>query len=203
MLIVQVGTLTGAGAVDDADHNSTLLESGLDTGIFLSETQLLAAPDLSMVAATEQDDGLAVYSARTMASVADEADNDRTHRATIDGHLKVSYTGMGLTCALTVPICDRVPTDERRTMKVRVTVLIEPFDDFGLDGMAGTGDFGEGNGTFDFQDFGADGLPGTMDSGEGDGLHTPGEPDEPFTDISGDAKCIALKIDPMRPAFGP
>ena len=185
--IVQVGTLTETGAVDDSDHNITLLETGPGTGIFLSETQLLAAPDLSMVVGTDQDDGFAVYLARTMATVADEADNDRTHKATINGHLRVTYTGLGGNSDLTVPVCDRVTADLRRIMKVRVTVLNEPFDDFGLDGMPGTGDFGEGNGTFDFQDFGADGIPGTMDSGEGDGLHTPGEPHEPFTDISGDA----------------
>ncbi|NIL99143.1 MAG: hypothetical protein GTO62_19095, partial [Planctomycetales bacterium] len=47
----------------------------------------------------------------------------------------------------------------------------EPFDDFGRDGTANTGDFGEGNGRWDggepFDDDGLDGVPGTGDLGEG------------------------------------
>ncbi len=185
-IVAQVGTLTDTGGGDDADHNITLLETGPSFGVFESETQLLTAPDLSMVAATDQDDGLAVYSQRTAATVADEGDNDRTHKVTIDGHVRATYNAPSGPCDLSVPACDRIPTDQRKEVRIRMHVFNEPFDDFGLDRTAGTGDAGEGNGVFDFQDVGADGTPGTGDTGEGDGVWTPGEPSEFFRDISGD-----------------
>jgi hypothetical protein len=211
-IVVQVGTLTDTGTDDDPDHNVTLLETGSDTGVFESEAQLLTAPDLSMVAATDQDDGFAVYSTRTAATVADEADDDRTHKATIDGHLNVTYAGLGGDYDLSVPVCDRVPIDERKEVRIRVHVFNEPFDDFGVDGVQGTGDFGEnngvwdlldygkdgapgtgdageGNGAQDYWDYGSDGIPGTGDAGEGNGVYDPGEPQEQaevHVNISGD-----------------
>ncbi len=176
MITVQIGTLTDAGAVDDANHNITMLETGPNTGIFLSESQLLTAPDLTMVTATDQDDGFAVYSARTMATVADEADDDRTHKATFDGHVRATYTGPGGKCDFTVPVCDRVPMDERKEVRIRVHVFNEPFDDVGYDHDANvaTPDIGVGNGMFDFNDT------------NGNGIHDAGEASEPFTDISPD-----------------
>lgn len=50
----------------------------------------------------------------------------------------------------------------------------EPFEDVGLDGNAGTGDTGEGNGVFDFTDSNANGQ------------HDAGEVSEPFTDTGVD-----------------
>jgi len=166
LITVQTGTLTGTGTVDDADHNVTLLETGVNTGVFESEAHLMTAPNLSMVAATDQDDGFAVRSTRTGATVADEGDNDRTHKATIDGHVRVNYSAPSGPIDQRVSVCDRVPTDERKEIRVRVHVFNEPFDDFGLDGMPGTSDSGEGNGIYEmgepFADISGDGVRNTV-----------------------------------------
>lgn len=179
-IVVQVGTLTDTGAGDDADHNITLVETGPDTGVFESESQLLTAPDLSAgtVTAANQDDGFAVYSTRTSATVVDEGDNDRTHKATIDGHVRTTYNSPSGPSDLSIPACDRVPTDERKEVRIRVHVFNEPFDDYGFDGILGTLDTGEGGGVFDFTDTNLNGV------------HDAGEPSEPFTEISGDSPPV-------------
>ncbi len=163
---VKVGTLTGGGGADDAEHDITLAETGPDTGVFMSETQLLTAPDLSMVTAADQDDGFAVYSVRAGGPVIDEGANDRTHKATIDGGVQATIDTLGGAFASGVPVCDRVPNDQRREVRIRVHVFNEPFDDYGLDGMPGTGDPGEGNGVFDagepFADISGDGMRNTV-----------------------------------------
>ncbi len=72
----------------------------------------------------------------------------------------------------------------------------EPFSDFGIDGIDGTLDFGEGDGVWngpaeercedalctEFDDFGYDGIPGTGDEGEGNTIRDvwPGEPFQDF-----------------------
>lgn len=109
-------------------------------------------------------------------TVADEANNDRTHKATIDGHIRATYTGLGGNCDLTVPVCDRVPMDERKEVKIRVHVFNEPFEDVGYDHDAdpATPPIGAANGVFDFNDT------------NGNGMHDAGEASEPWAEISGD-----------------
>ena len=56
-------------------------------------------------------------------------------------------------------------------------IVGETFSDFGIDGVPGTGDAGEGNGNFDvgepLNDVGLDGIAGTNDFGENDGNFNP------------------------------
>ena len=70
----------------------------------------------------------------------------------------------------------------------------EAYDDFGVDGTNGTGDFGEGNDCFSWRDYGADDDPQTADMGtfnemhdafdlDGDGESETAEVSEPFDDF--------------------
>ena len=47
----------------------------------------------------------------------------------------------------------------------------EAYDDFGVDGNNGTGDFGEGNGCFSWRDYGADDSSQTADMGTFNEMH--------------------------------
>ncbi len=86
----------------------------------------------------------------------------------------------------------------------------EPFDDFGLDGVLGVPDVGEGNGLYDlgepftdananglwdvgelFDDFGPDGVPGVPDAGEGNGVYDLGEP---YTDTNLNARWDPVNV---------
>ena len=73
----------------------------------------------------------------------------------------------------------------------------EAYDDFGVDGINGTGDFGEGDGCFSWRDYGADDSSETADMGtfnemhdafdlDGDGSHDLSEVSEPFDDFGVD-----------------
>ena len=73
----------------------------------------------------------------------------------------------------------------------------EAYDDFGVDGIDGTGDFGEGDGCFSWRDYGADDSSETADMGtfnethdafdlDGDGSHDLSEVSEPFDDFGVD-----------------
>ena len=70
----------------------------------------------------------------------------------------------------------------------------EAYDDFGVDGINGTEDFGEGNDCFSWRDYGADDDPQTVDMGtfnemhdafdlDGDGESEISEVSEPFDDF--------------------
>lgn len=58
----------------------------------------------------------------------------------------------------------------------------EPFDDFGIDGVADTGDSGEGNGKFDFTDTNSNGQ------------HDSGEASEPFIDTGVDPSVAGRRV---------
>jgi len=118
-------------AVDDDETEFELLETEPDSGVFVSEAMLLTSPDLPL--ADNPDDDMAVWSTREGAFfVADDALNDRTHRATIDGAVRVKYEFKeGEFLPSPTPVSERSP-DARKTLRVRVRVHMEPYNDVGV-----------------------------------------------------------------------
>jgi hypothetical protein len=108
--------------------------------------------------------------------VADDVMNDRTHKATLDGSLRLVYWNANFPedIAREYPVCQRDP-DERRVLNVQVCILMEPWSDVGYGPRAR----GAGNGVFDYQDL------------DHNGRHDAGEPCEPFIDISAGAVAFA------------
>ncbi len=138
-----------------------LLETGPNTGVFESESQLLTVNDELL---TEFDDEFQTWSAFSSGVVADEGVGDRTHRlgspgmSFIRGGVRAQY-GMMMPTSQTVPVCGRGP-DVRRSVMVRPRALMEPFQD------------DDGDGVFTFTDT------------NGDGVHQTGEVSEPYVDLS-------------------
>ncbi|MDZ7262126.1 MAG: Ig-like domain-containing protein, partial [candidate division KSB1 bacterium] len=167
----RIGTLNPNSGEDDELTEITLLETDKNTGIFHSQSQLVMSPDLPVEDNPDDDfeahDGIS-------ATVEDDEPNDRTHRAQRDGFVITEYElPDGRKCVDTVSVCQRNP-EERRTLQIRVHVFNEPFDDIGYDHDRNplTPPFGAGNGVFDFKDLNANGV------------HDPGEPSEPYLDLS-------------------
>lgn len=171
-ITAQVSTLTGPGVVDDDPTLITLIESGINSGEFVSRSQVLTSRDIPV-----PDDDVPAHDGIT-AAVADDAAGDRTHRAEIDGTLRMQYQPSGAPApkAWDVPVCNRSP-EERRRLDIKVTVFNEPFQDIGYDhdGNPATPPVGAGNGIFDFSDT------------NGNSRHDAGEPSEPFLDLSSGA----------------
>jgi len=185
-----IGTGGGPSGLPIANDDLTpieLSETGADTGVFVSQSQLLTAsnrddPPLLCEHALDEDcEDDEFWVAGVGDWVADDIEHDRTHRADIDGYLWTEYrpasaaTDQRLNSY--IPVCQRDP-DERRRVEMRITVFNEPFRNVGLDGRSGTHDRGEGN-------VDAAGLPiFDFDDLDGDGQHDAGEPSEPFMDLS-------------------
>ena len=94
------------------------------------------SPDLP--SADNPDDVHPVFSVRAGGFVNDNLQEDRTHRATIDGHAHANYISpSGQILDTQVTVCDRFP-EQRRILKVRVTVLNEPGIDLSGDGVINT-----------------------------------------------------------------
>jgi hypothetical protein len=168
----RVGTLTSGGTADDDLTDAVLTETGANTGVFVSRSQMLVSADLPLA----PDDDFRAHDG-SGGPVDDDDPRDRTHRAaTIDGQVRVAYQppGGGATVNHDLPVCPRAPADERRRVEVRAIVYNEPFDDVGFDhdGMPGTPVTGAGNATFDFHD------------GNANGRHDDGERSEPYRDFS-------------------
>ena len=138
---------------------------------------MMMANDLQGVSPLSQDDGYPVYDG-VIGLVGDEDMNDRTHKASIDGYVKVSYENNSM--EKTIDICNRDP-DERRVLEIRCFILKEPFQDIGyvLDWTnPNSKPIGVGNGKFDFEN-----LNGNKDE-NGFDIFDFGEPSEPFLDYS-------------------
>jgi hypothetical protein len=167
----QLGTLDAGGAAHDDLTELVLRETGPDTGVFLSRSQLLSSEDLEGVLAGDTDDGFAVHDGAA-GVVADNAAGDRTHKANIDGKVRLAYTGTGGAGAMNrdVPLC----LNARRKLDLRVVIFREPFQDIGYDHDAnpGTAHTGAGNNIFNFHD------------ANGNGVHDAGERSEPYVDLS-------------------
>jgi hypothetical protein len=114
-----VATLTGAGLIDD-DPTTVYLRADVGNEE-LWQIILLVGSDLPR----NPDDDLPVDDGRT-GPVADDAPGDRTHRADIDGAIRVTYRrSTGEVWNLTQPICKRDP-EQRRYVYLRLTVLRDP-----------------------------------------------------------------------------
>lgn len=170
---ISLGTYTAFGAAtpamdDDFTQQTNVTETGADTGVFVSPTHLLCSPDLPVADNPDDDYAAGVFAA-------DEADNDRTHRVSIDGALAVELRKGDARARFELPVSDRA-TEYRRIADIRIHVFREPFQDVGYDhdNDPGTPKIGAGNGLFDYADT------------NGNGQHDAGEPSEPFSHISGD-----------------
>jgi hypothetical protein len=126
--LLTIGTRLESGAVDDDQTQVKLVETGNDTGVFISKSQLLMSEDVS----DNADDDFAVNDGTT-GPVADDTLGDRSHRATLDGSVRVELGGV----SRQVPVGQRGAADERRTLRVQVNIFNEPFID------------GNGNSTYD------------------------------------------------------
>lgn len=145
-----------------------LLETDVDTGIFVSESQLLTNADEQ----SEPDDEFRVHSELAGLSVTDEGPGDRTHRigtagtlTFVSGGVRAQY-GMMRPATRTVPICGRGPGD-RIAVQVRARALMEPFVDMG-------------SGTFSYD--APDGF--SFNDTNGDRVHQAGEESEDYIDLS-------------------
>jgi hypothetical protein len=149
---ISVGTRSETGGEHDNQTYITLRETGNNTGVFVSESQLLTAPNLTLVAAAQQDDGFPVMSAMGGRAVPDNELDDRTHWATIDDLVRLQY-GMDAVRRQT-PVSRRGADDDRRQLDIRVRVHNEPFVDTNANG---TYDLGE-----PFVDFSGDLVRNTV-----------------------------------------
>lgn len=177
VITVKIGTLFADGTIDDDLHEVSLKETGRDTGIFISESQLLVSEDLPL----EPDDDEEVWSdlaPATDITPADDQRDDRTHRATVDGLVKVEYQTAQSSYNAVIPVNQRSP-DERRTLNVTVNNFTEPWQDVGYDddNNPSTPVIGAGDGVFSFSD------------NNHNGKHDVGEACEPFIDISSGTKA--------------
>lgn len=171
---VSVGTLlvwplAPAGAEDWADPLTLieLRETSENSGVFESESQLLTTNE----EVSEPDDGFAVRSELVGGVVADEANGDRTHRlgrpgqSFLTGGVRVQY-GLVHPAKKTLPVCGRTP-DVRRSVNLRMRVLMEPF----IDDPTATFSYTDPSG-FSFNDT------------NGDRVHQPSEASERWVDLS-------------------
>ena len=169
----RIGT---SGTVSDNLTRIQIFETGNNTGIFESMSQLITSNDLPV--ADNPDDDFAVNDGNGH-NKADDTLNDRTHRASIYSRLVVRYDpDAGIQYRDSLEICGDTPTTRRRRVWVRVHVFLEPFQDIGYDhdGSAATPNIGAGNNTFDFND-----------TAPANGQHDPGEASERFMDLSSGA----------------
>jgi len=190
-------------AVDDDETQFDLLETGPDSGVFESEAMLLMSPDLPV----NPDDDHEVWTARVEGLMLDDFPNDRTHRASIDGAVRVVYARGGDEFERRSPVSQRDP-NARRTLRMRVRVHVEPFMDTGIAPEAGAQIVGlrAANGVIEQMVYEFD--PDAASVGEDDGWftfvdlpplnnkHDPGEPSEKYLDLS---RGVKVTLDPNRP----
>jgi hypothetical protein len=134
---VSLQTVKGNFDGDDDSTDIRLRETGVSTGVFESEPQLLMSADLPL--ADNPDDDHAAFSGFPPGAVNDDVRDDRTHRGTIDGYVRSTYvTPTGQFCQVVIPVCQRDP-EARRILRVRATVFNEPVGvDISGDGVINT-----------------------------------------------------------------
>ncbi|HLA68871.1 MAG TPA: right-handed parallel beta-helix repeat-containing protein [Bacteroidota bacterium] len=199
-VLAVIETRDSSGNVDDDPTEIQLLETGVNTGIFASASQLLVAPDLSFETYTDTDgngaytageafvdrDGNGAYSTDNpddhfqvhdgmRGPIPDDRRNDRTHRASVDDSVRVWYAPFRRlpSPSRKVPVFNRAP-ESRHNLTVQIYVFNEPWRDVGYDhdGNPATPNVGAGDNRFNYTD------------SDGNGRHTAGERCEPFIDIS-------------------
>ena len=183
----RIGTVTAAMGINDDMTDIELFETAVNSGEFLSRSQILTSNRLDSIVLPcaagslncEDDEFRAHDGAPGGGPVADNALNDRTHRVDIEGKVRVLYRPVGETSDLgwNIDVCNRNP-DERRQVFIRFIAFLEPFQNDGIDGVPNTNDTGEGNTDasgnpiFDYTDTNSNGRQDV------------GEPSEPYLDIS-------------------
>ena len=177
--VAKIGTVHDSdGSIFDDLTPLTLEETGPNTGIFRSKPQILTTYDLDYLvhdrdfnpnAPWEEDLQSCHISYRCNDDnfnahdgfanrVADDDPNDRTLQASIEDSLQFVYQEDSPPLpplALTIPVCQRTPSDERRELHMRVFVFNEPFIDSGIIIRNPGGQLvriGEGDGQFNFVD---------------------------------------------------
>ena len=156
------------GTDSDEDSAITLIETGLNTGVFSSIPQLLTVRDFLI--ANQDPDGIRTtddgFRATTTfevlfgenVPVADEAIDDRTHKTRVGGVVRVRFgdeTAEAIVC------------DEIKTVRYTNVVLLEPYQDNGIPGAPLNPDgtpYGAGNFQFDEVDLNGDGQIGLWES---------------------------------------
>lgn len=187
---VRIGTLLdfpvpagGAEVFADPLSEVPVVETGIDTGIFVSEAQLLTSNDDAQGPNDDEVPVGAIGGTRF-----DEELGDRTHRIGAPGHsllsggVRVSYMSSSAALAATVPVCGRGP-DARQAIVIRPISILEPYMDLNADGA------------FTFTN------SNTSTDVGGVGVHDPEEDSEPYVDLStGGMSMIAGG--PMSAAMG-
>ena len=128
MLNVQIATLNDFDAPNDGyDDDLTplrLIETDINTGVFISKSLLLTTKDMPF-SGFDSDDDFAVYDGFNDI-VADDTEGDRTHRATLDGGIEIKYIeGNEIGCTERIPVGNRTigAVDERKILPIRFHVL--------------------------------------------------------------------------------
>lgn len=160
---------------DDDATGIRLVETGANTGIFRSYSQLAVSPDYPD--GYYPDDDYRADSGHA-GRVDDDAFGDRTHHTSIHGVFEARYqSGPGVPPLLvsvpvcrshTIVTCDRTDSGTPCHANLELIVFQEPFDDIGLGPTAA----------------GANDRIFTFDDVDHDGVHDAGETSEPFIDIS-------------------
>ena len=142
--LLTIGTTLSTGAVYDNKTEIRLVETGPDTGVFVSKSQLLTTHDIPGVPTDDPlnnlnvtDDGFRVNDGFT-GPVKDDTRGDRTHQVDIDGAVRVVFTTNMVHQISSVPVFQRAP-DFRRELHMRTIVFNEPYQDVGYDNDANPG----------------------------------------------------------------
>jgi len=134
-VLVSIRTSRTSGSEDDASNDLTLRESGPDSGIFVSEAQLLVGPDVP----TSTDDDFPVRSAITGLARSDDTRDDRTHRAEVHGSVTATYRVGSTDYGVTAPVFSLSP-GERHVLHVVLTTFNEPWQDANANGQFDQGE---------------------------------------------------------------
>jgi hypothetical protein len=182
-----------AGGYTDSPDTLVLEETGPDTGVFVSASQLLTTNDDFMM--NPDDRFMARDNQRGF--VADDTTGDRTHRLGLHGagYLRGGVTALytspdGQRHQLEVPTCGRAP-EERRVLRLHIHIWNEPFVDIGfLNPLTGMEE-GDNDYRFNYADL------------NGNGVHDVAEPSERYADISeGQSTFVAGGPGPLLPDGG-
>lgn len=206
VVLARVGTLFefphgGVRDYTDPLTDIALTETSEDSGVFVSETQLLTSNDTPLLLGPPSevpDDEEPV--ATSSGLVDDEAFGDRTHRVGRDGsdylrggvHVEIDNGAGAPSVSVEVPVCDRNP-DERRVVRLTVSIWMEPFLDVGFVDSTGM-HRGANDGVFQFEDDPLIGRPG---------VHDPHERSEPYFDLSTDPFAAQAAGGPAGPGHLP
>ncbi len=125
---IVVSTILADGTIDDDATEIQLFEASgagtavSDSSIFQSSFLVATTQDLP----TNADDDIAAVEP-SGSTVADDASGDRTHRATIDGGIRIHYqaAGSSRTLSYQLPVCNRNP-EARRVVEIRARIFIDP-----------------------------------------------------------------------------